>query len=381
MARARGIHGVVTHDGKHERLARTLATVPGCGLALGFVGEALDARVPDWPELDDERLADLVLALACATGDGAATTLFVERYAGEISRIARGIGQGAATDDFVQHALTHLLVGGDDLPRIGRYVGRGRLHSFVRMVTSRLAIDLVRTESARRPTDAAVVMPASSGDPLSTLEDAEGAEHVAAALGAIFAELRPIERRVLRMRYVLGFSVSRTSVALRIHEVSVSRMITRVRARILERLRSTLADDAADGVQAAALASIVRSLDVSIAGWLRTNPTATQASLPRDADDITHAYCTHAPIVARHSSGAAPSSNHGTQLCPSRHAASSPIVQNGLQQPVLPPQPGTLPELAQKFPGSQTLRNSHASPGAPWAPEASGAHWNPSPAS
>jgi RNA polymerase sigma-70 factor, ECF subfamily len=269
--------GWVMQDSRHERLARALATVRGCGLALGPAGDALDARVPDWPQLDDERLADLVLALACAAGDGAATTLFVERYGGDISRTARRVG--ATGDDFVQHALTHLLVGGDQGPRIGRYAGRGRLQSFVRMVTSRLAIDLVRAESARRPTEADAMAAAPLGDPLSTLEEAEGAEHVASALGAIFAELRPVERRVLRMRYLLGFSVSRTSVALGIHEVSVSRMITRVRARILERLRTTLADDASDGVQAAALASIVRSLDVSIAGWLRTHPTAEAAPL------------------------------------------------------------------------------------------------------
>ena len=72
------------------------------------------------------------------------------------------------------------------------------------------------------------------------------------------------------MRYVLGLSVARTAEALGVHQVSVSRLVTRARARVLERVQHEL--ERIGGAPASeALAALVRSLDLSVARWLRTH--------------------------------------------------------------------------------------------------------------
>lgn len=225
-------------------------------------------------ELDSTRIEDLYLACACAQGDNTAVALFCQRHGPELRRVGGKVLGVAVVDDFMQAALSHLFVRNEDAPaRIASYRGTGPLRSFVRMVATRLAIDRRRSARGEQVEPVVELDEQLLGDlgPMGKMEGIEVKRLLATALGEAMEQLRPTERRALRMRYLLGFSVARTAQALGLHEVSVSRLVRRVRTQLLQQIQRSLAS--VTGVQSSsALAAFGRSLDVSLAHWLRSQP-------------------------------------------------------------------------------------------------------------
>ncbi len=253
------------------RIAEAVSRGPSSTLRTDDVLVFLEAYALDATQYDDRRLDDIVLARACARGSPSAVDKFVSTH----QELLRAVGVQSMRpderDDFQQHVLTHLLVQqGNTAPRVEQYRGRGTLRAFVRMVASRLAIDLKRArgnESTASDLGAWIV---EELDPDEALESAEVRTMVSEALIRALRGLKPPERRALRMRYVLGFSVARTAEALGIHEISVSRLVTRVRTRLLQQVRDELSRGDTS-VEPGVLAALARTLDVSLARWLQTN--------------------------------------------------------------------------------------------------------------
>ena len=257
---------------EERRLTDALARSSDPSLMLDGVCEFLGDHGVELATVDDERLDDLVLAWACAWGSAAAIERFREAHIAMIKGIGARVFDAVPMDDFEQKVMTHLLVReGEGPPRIGRYGGRGPLRAFVRMAVSRLAIDLRRAGGVQ-PTPASDLDKRMRDelDPDDALVTAEAKALFRDAIKHALEGLRPAERRALRMRYVMGFSVARTAEALQMHEVSVSRLVTRVRNQIADRVHKELAERG-EAPETGELARLARSLDVSVARWLQTH--------------------------------------------------------------------------------------------------------------
>ncbi|MBV1862009.1 MAG: sigma-70 family RNA polymerase sigma factor [Nannocystaceae bacterium] len=227
---------------------------------------------PLTPErLKSERLDDIVLALSCARGSETAADRFVADFGQMIRAVANRSLEATERDEYHQSVLMHLLVDRADKPAgVALYRGRGSLRAFVRVTASRLAIDLRRARGVEPKVLELRAEMAQQLDPETVVESAELKELVVAALGHALRNLKPGERRALRMRYVLGLSVARTAEALGIHEISVSRLVSRVRAQVLEQVQTELARGT-NRLDQGVLAALAESLDFSVARWLQTN--------------------------------------------------------------------------------------------------------------
>jgi RNA polymerase sigma-70 factor len=266
--------GVAVDPSLRERLA-AIARSP-IGLSLERLGDLLTEREVDVGGLDDERLAELCLAIACGEGDEAAVAHFTQTYADEVRRVAQRAVGNANADDLAQRVLTRLLVPSSHAPpRIASFLGSGSLRGFVRMTSSRVAIDALRANKVH-PEDRSVSALADRDDAFEQLELAEVRDRMSVALGDALRTLKPLERRVLRMRFVLGFSVRRTAMALDLHHNSVSRLVARARERLLDHLHQ----DPDLPTHPSGLVAVAEALDVSVSRYLESHPEIGASSDP-----------------------------------------------------------------------------------------------------
>lgn len=219
---------------------------------------------------DDDRDRDLQLAAACAAGDDAAVEAFHRAFGDMIRFIARQAVGPDGAEDLTQQVFARLLVSEDDTPpRIATFTGSGSLRGFVRMAASRMAIDATRAERSRArhtgASDGGVVAPTVDPD---VVELEAFQPRLSAALTAAFGSLTTLERRALRMRFVLGFSPSRAARALGVHENSVSRIVLRARQRLMDAIQR----DPEMPTHPSDLVALAKLLDVSIARYLESNP-------------------------------------------------------------------------------------------------------------
>ena len=223
------------------------------------------AKAVDLGSTTDARLVDLHIASGCALGETDSTSVFHKKFADDIRRVGAKLFTDTALDDFVQTVFERLLVArAEHPPRICNYSGRGPLRSYVRMAASRVAIDLQRERGKQEeeaPKDLARQV-AINMDPEQTLAKAEGHERWIEALRTAIAGLDSQERRALRYRYLLGFSGARMGALLGMHEMSVPRLLKRIRSKIANTvLRDARSFDAL----------FARSLDISLERWLATS--------------------------------------------------------------------------------------------------------------
>jgi RNA polymerase sigma-70 factor len=147
--------------------------------------------------------AAIALADACVDGDPDAITAFHRRYLGDIEHaITRARAPDRLVDDIRQIVLAKLLPPGR---KLARYAGRGALHNWVRAVTVRETISVLRAGDDATVEDAAPELAselAASGDlELSFIRHGQR-EQLRAALRAAFDALEPEDRAVLRYRFV-----------------------------------------------------------------------------------------------------------------------------------------------------------------------------------
>jgi RNA polymerase sigma-70 factor (ECF subfamily) len=198
------------------------------------------ARHPP-PSLDDLaalRCDELLLARACLDRDPQALAVLEAEVLSLVPRWLARL-EGAAADDVRQELRQRLLLGDD--PLAARFEGRRPLQAWLRVVATRLAIDLHR---ARKPPGDADALEElwSAPDPeldavkLLDLSALRGLIHD--ALGALPAR----ERSLLRLHYLEGLSLERLAVIERVHRATVARRLAEARAAVLERVRRLLSE-------------------------------------------------------------------------------------------------------------------------------------------
>lgn len=232
--------GFVAHVGRH---------VKDCD---GSIAEEIARLRPD----------DLLLAYACARGDATAIRRFDERFTKDIRRIGRRLpSSGMSEEDLGQEVARRLF--SPPTPKIAEYSGRGDLQSWVRIVATRLALDIVRIKkSSERPTAHVAfqrIADAGEAPDLAYFRRLYNAE-IRAALEVAAAGLSTDERTALREHYVLGMSVDDLAKAHGVHRATAARRIQHAREVLVEGVTKVLAErHGLTGRELASVMNLIRS--------------------------------------------------------------------------------------------------------------------------
>jgi RNA polymerase sigma-70 factor (ECF subfamily) len=221
----------------------------------------------------DVDFASLYLGLGCIRGSALALAAFESTFLAELPRtLSRITSDRVVVDEVRQQLRIKLFVG--EHPTISRYV-RGSLGAWLRVVASRMAIDLLRQREqpvADSPLELASL--ADSAD--RALVKAEYRAPVEAAFAAALAALDPTDRAMLRLCFVDGVGLDGIGRVYQLSKSAVSRRLARCRALLLadvkQRLGSTL------GIEPNELHSLLvqvqSALHLSLPRLLATKPSS-----------------------------------------------------------------------------------------------------------
>ncbi len=277
----RGDAHAVLQAALHAALVKARTAHPGLGVDevalcrhLGAQLEQVDPRTP----LADLRVEDAYLAFAAGHGDKAGVARMREIFGGDVDRALRkAASTGHAADELAQQAWVKLLAGGPDgEPHLLRYGGRGSLQGWVRVVTSRMAVDLLRRKGTKREVAVAPEVLVEIGrddpDPQVQLLRSKYRDEVKAAMEDAFERLAPRDRRLLRGQLVEHLTVDDLGAMFGVHRTTASRWLHKARGRLVEGAHAALRERVGGGDETVrSLVQLVRSqLDLSVARLLQS---------------------------------------------------------------------------------------------------------------
>lgn len=275
--RARGLSSVPTVPEVEAVLSPALEGAPFATRSMppGALSDLFASAVPDAEDalaaLRARHLVDLLLARACAIGDGEALSRFEGLYADDLRRAHARQRAAASYDDFVQ-TLREKLFSGDG-PSIAGYTGAGELRAWVRVTATRTLVDLGRRpENRERPTDdVALEVPAPSDDPELGYLKAHYRDAVKAALAQAARDLSPAERNLLRQHYTGGLGIDQLAALSGVHRATAARRLAQARERLLAGTRACLMARAhlAEGELLSVLRLVESQLHVTLDRLLR----------------------------------------------------------------------------------------------------------------
>jgi RNA polymerase sigma-70 factor (ECF subfamily) len=229
-------------DGATQRRLRDEVLAHGLALDPEVVS-ALQPALATTP--DALSLGDLYLATACRRGDNAALRRFEAAYGALFDRaIRRSPGLGFTEAEFRQLVLDRLFVPREDTPpRISKYEGRGSLEGWLRVMTSRLVIDLSRRKK----------QPSTAGDErlVERMEDDQDTElavlrhrygpMLEQAFSAGLGALTIRQRNLLRQRYLHEVSADALAKVYGVHRATLFGWLEKARVALLLQVRQALA--------------------------------------------------------------------------------------------------------------------------------------------
>jgi RNA polymerase sigma-70 factor (ECF subfamily) len=266
---------------KKTQVALAQQFLPFCGAARERLGDApeleatlarqLEAAHAAWPEVKladaaflrhlAERLpanrdplhalagthaADLYLACGCALGDPQALRAFDDHFLAQLTGYLRRWNAPPTFTDEVKQALrANLLVGnGGAAPKIASYVGQGPLLAWLRIVATRLAGRMRRTQKDLPVfnEDSPLQLRAPAADPeLAYLKTRHRAE-LEEAFRTTLAALSTRERTILRFHFLDGMNAEAIAAVYKVSKRTAERWLAQTRERILTETRRLLAD-------------------------------------------------------------------------------------------------------------------------------------------
>jgi RNA polymerase sigma-70 factor (ECF subfamily) len=158
---------------------------------------------------------------------------------------------------------------------LAQYSGRGALRSWLRVVATRLILDLGKRQQAIPIGDAILHgLPDPTSDPeLRHLRDHYGSEF-ARAFGDAAAALDSRERNLLRYSYLDGIGIDQIGAFFGVHRATAARWVNQARDRLVVGVRAALCAQLQVG--SAELDSIFRlissQLDISLRRHLEDTP-------------------------------------------------------------------------------------------------------------
>ncbi len=215
----------------------------------------------------------MIDAEVCLRGHRDAATLFVSHYHQAILEAARRVDYALA-DDIAQEVETKLLIG--NAPRLAQYRGQGSLLGWIKVVTVRLALDIVRKATAQ-PTTSLDDEPMLWEELERTLpwqSVAEGERdylrawlkpRLSSALRGAFTELDPQERNLLRYVFVEQLSIDALAGLLAVHRATAARRVANAKEKLARLVRKQLAEQGLDHDRVESVLRVVWSqLELSV---------------------------------------------------------------------------------------------------------------------
>lgn len=195
--------------------------------------------------LHNWHVADLYLCCACAAGNAQAIEVFYARYVPVIRSKLRRLRVAAPLSEDIEQALLDQLLVGDEqrLPMISRYLGSGRLNSWLHVVVTRTAHRALQRERGAVPVDDARLAQQVVGSSGSfELDKAKQAYRNAfkKAFKKALAGLSPREEAVLRHRFVDGLGLEHIGAIYRVHHSTVHRWLKGIRDTLIRETEAIL---------------------------------------------------------------------------------------------------------------------------------------------
>lgn len=226
--------------------------------------------------LEDLQAPDLYLATACARGEEEAVELCDRHYLvaldGPLARF-----QNALPLDEALQAIRYLLFLSKpgQVPKIGKYEGRGELGAWLRVVAIRTVISILRSKNKEVVVgdDVMAGMQDAKDDPeLAALKGRYREEFRAAVEDAIGA-LEARERTLLRLQYLDGLNIDEIGAMYGVHRATAARWLAKIRETLRDRIRELLVQRLEiSGSDVDSIARLVQSqLDLSIRKFLVTS--------------------------------------------------------------------------------------------------------------
>ena len=201
------------------------------------------------------QIAALYLCCACVRGHQAACLAFRTKYLGVIRQAAARIGGDREfVDEVTSQLFDRLLVG--PAPRLKRYSGRGELSAWLKVVATRLALDVKRSRPQQDeeplPSTIAIV---TSMSPESMVFCRNHGQDILDALGNATAGLDAKQRNVLRLHYADELNIDEIGELYGVHRATVARWLQNARTSIDAAVHKELGSR--HGLGAAEVASLI----------------------------------------------------------------------------------------------------------------------------
>ena len=196
--------------------------------------------------LQPERAADLYLVCACSLGKESAVSAFEARHQGDILRALRPMGLPEALQSEIQQAVrTKLFVRKEGRGlQIEKFTGRGSLAGWVRAVSVRTAIDILRKEKSDEVAVDAPVLEALAEADVDPDIRAMKRQHrllVNQAFEAGFTELSVRQRNILRQHYIHRLNIDQLGAMYKVHRATAFRWVAKARAEVFSTARQHVA--------------------------------------------------------------------------------------------------------------------------------------------
>jgi RNA polymerase sigma-70 factor (ECF subfamily) len=263
------------------RLAEAAAEHPGLTVDaaqfLGHLGRQVDPG--SGSPLTGLHIADAYLAFAGGRGDAVAVTRLRTRFGADVDRaLSRALSTGLSADELRQRAWVKLLAdGADNAPHIRKYGGRGSLQGWIRVVVSRMAVDLLRSKGGQREQAVAPQLLAEIGrtdpDPQFEMLRDRYRDEVQAAMEDAFSALSDKDRRLLRGHLVERLNIDDLGAMFGVHRTTAARWVHKARSNLLDGAHAALRTRVGAGEQTVrSLVQMVRSqIDLSVGRLLASD--------------------------------------------------------------------------------------------------------------
>lgn len=264
-SRERGTNDEVT-ERLSDALGRARAEWPGLApdqhAFARYAGGCVPSHADPVAALARLNLLDLVLVSACLANAKGAMAAFETTYRPQVVRLIRRrrLPRDLA-DEIWQSLCTQLLVAtAGRAPRLASYRGVSPLKSFIIVCAQRLVTNDGRADRARdRLVERLAKQPAIEDRPpeLSVIRH-RYRKPFEAALRSALDDLQQVDRAILQLHLIAGMSTARIGGMYRVGQTTVSRRLSRIRARVWEDVSDRLRREL--GLPTDELESITRAL-------------------------------------------------------------------------------------------------------------------------
>jgi RNA polymerase sigma-70 factor (ECF subfamily) len=214
--------------------------------------------------------ADLYLACACVLQLPAALRIFETTYMAQVPLyVSRLRPAPEVLDELGQHLREKLLVGPP--PKLMEYSGKGRLGAWLRVVSVRAAIDLMRARGTPPVEPSRSLATTATSPELRALRNRYRPRFEAAFAAALHA-LPAAQRELMRLHFVEGLTLEEIGQRYGVNRSTIMRRLNAGTQALLQHIRQQLGDEL--GVttnELESLTDMLRSdLQLSLADHLKT---------------------------------------------------------------------------------------------------------------